>query len=126
VESAIRDKSIILIDDSIVRGNTMRRLISRLREAGAKQIHVRVGSPMIKFPCYMGIDFPSANELIARSKNEEEISKEIGADSVEFLTVEEMLSAIGISTLCHACFTGKYPLEGNYDFSSLDKVFGKV
>ncbi len=104
----------------------MKRLISRLRDAGAKEIHVRVGSPMIKFPCYMGIDFPSVNELIARSKNEEEISKEIGADSVQFLTVDEMISAVGISTLCHACFTGRYPLEDNYNFSSLDKIFGKV
>ncbi|MUN28177.1 amidophosphoribosyltransferase [Sulfuracidifex metallicus] len=126
VESAVKGKSLVLIDDSIVRGNTMRRLISRLRSAGAKEIHVRVGSPMIKYPCYMGIDFPSASELIARSKNEEKISKEIGSDSLEFLTVDEMISAIGTTSLCDACFTGNYPLKGNYNFSSLDKIFGKV
>ncbi|WP_229572524.1 amidophosphoribosyltransferase [Saccharolobus caldissimus] len=125
VSELVKGKRIILIDDSIVRGNTMRRIASMLRSAGAKEIHVRIGSPMIKYPCYMGIDFPRREELIAYNRSEIEISKELGVDSIEYLTVEEMLQAIGRKDLCTACFSGNYPLKFRYDFKELEKVFGK-
>lgn len=125
VSELVKGKRIVLIDDSIVRGNTMRRIASMLRSAGAKEIHVRIGSPMIKYPCYMGIDFPRREELIAYNRSEIEISKELGVDSIEYLTVEEMLQAIGRKDLCTACFSGNYPLKFRYDFKELEKVFGK-
>ncbi len=125
VEDAVRDKRIVLIDDSIVRGNTMKRIISLLRNSGAREIHVRVGSPMIKYPCYMGIDFPSRKELIASDKKEDEISKILGADSIEYLTVEEMKEAIGKESLCSACFTGIYPLKRNYSLQIMESIFNR-
>ncbi|WP_278465191.1 amidophosphoribosyltransferase [Saccharolobus islandicus] len=125
VVDAVRDKRIVLIDDSIVRGNTMKRIISMLRNAGAKEIHVRIGSPMIKYPCYMGIDFPKREELIAHNKSEREIGNELNADSIEFLSVEEMVQAIGRRDLCNACFSGVYPLKFKYNSTELERVFGK-
>ncbi|AOL15838.1 amidophosphoribosyltransferase [Sulfolobus sp. A20] len=125
VEEAVRGKKVILIDDSIVRGNTMRRIVSILRNAGATEVHIRVGSPMIKYPCYMGIDFPKRDELVAYNRTEREISKELLADSVEYLTVDELIQAIGRKDLCVACFTGNYPLKFKYDISELEKIFGK-
>ena len=125
VKEAVEGKRIVLIDDSIVRGNTMKRIVKLLRDNGAKEIHVRVGSPKIRYPCYMGIDFPTSKELIAHNRSEKEIAKEIGADSVEYLTVEEMIEAIGRKDLCHACFSGIYPLKFSYDMSKLELVFKK-
>ncbi|BDC19620.1 amidophosphoribosyltransferase [Acidianus sp. HS-5] len=125
VEDAVRDKRIVIIDDSIVRGNTMKRIITLLRNSGAKEIHVRVGSPMIRYPCYMGIDFPNRKELIASDKKEEEISKILGADSIEYLTVKEMKEAIGKESLCSACFTGIYPLKRNYSLQIMENVFNR-
>ncbi|AWR97557.1 amidophosphoribosyltransferase [Acidianus sulfidivorans JP7] len=123
VDDIIKGKRIILIDDSIVRGNTMRRLIKLLRQDGAAEIHIRIGSPMIRYPCYMGIDFPSRKELLANDKNEEEIARYLGADSVEYLTVDEMKNAIGRQDLCVACFSGIYPLKGKYNYEQLEKIF---
>ncbi len=125
VESAINEKRVILVDDSIVRGNTMKRLVTSLKSAGAKEVHVRIGSPMIKYPCYMGIDFPKRSELIGNLGSEAMIAREIGADSVEYLSVNEMEQAIGRTTLCKACFTGYYPLKGRYDLSNLESVFAR-
>lgn len=125
VDVAVRDKRVVLVDDSIVRGNTMNRIVSSLRGAGAREIHVRIGSPMIRHPCYMGIDFPKRSDLLARSGDLRRIAEEIGADSVEYLTVEEMELAIGKRTICEACFTGDYPLRGKYDLSSLERVFSR-
>ncbi|AHC51826.1 amidophosphoribosyltransferase [Sulfolobus acidocaldarius SUSAZ] len=119
VGEVVRNKKIVLIDDSIVRGTTMKKLVKLIRENGASEVHVRIGSPMIKYPCYMGIDFPNKKELIANDKNEMEIAKSIGADSVEYLSIDEMIKAIGRQDLCHACFSGIYPLKHSYDFSKL-------
>jgi len=126
VKSVIEGKRVVIIDDSIVRGNTMKRIVKMIRDNGAKEVHVRIGSPMIKYPCYMGIDFPSAKELIANGKSEEEIAKYIGADSLEYLTVEEMIKAIGRKDLCHACFSGLYPLKYSYNSRELEFAFKKV
>ncbi|WP_338600455.1 amidophosphoribosyltransferase [Sulfolobus tengchongensis] len=125
VSEVIMNKRVILIDDSIVRGNTMKRIIKMLRSSGAKEIHVRIGSPMIKYACFMGIDFPKREELIAYNKSEKEIGKELDADSIEYLTVEEMVQAIGRKDLCTACFSGIYPLKFKYDIKELEKNFGK-
>ncbi|MEM3758934.1 MAG: phosphoribosyltransferase family protein, partial [Saccharolobus sp.] len=125
VEEVVRGKRVILIDDSIVRGNTMKRIVSMLRSADVKEVHVRIGSPMIKYPCYMGIDFPKRDELIAYNKSQEEIGKELNVDSIEYLTVEEMIEAIRRNDLCTACFSGQYPLKFKYNIRELEKVFGK-
>jgi amidophosphoribosyltransferase len=111
VREVMKGRRVIVVDDSIVRGNTMRELIRRIREAGAKEVHVRIGSPPIIFPCYMGVDFPTRDELLAANMEPKEIGEHIGADSVEYLTTEEMMQAIGRVDLCNACFTGIYPLR---------------
>jgi amidophosphoribosyltransferase len=116
----IAGKRIILVDDSIVRGNTVAPLIALLREAGAKEVHVRVSSPPIKHPCFMGVDMASRRDMIAnRFENESAIARYVGADSLVYLNVDTMESAVqscaknnaGQVGLCNACFTGQYPLD---------------
>lgn len=109
VRDVISDRRVTLVDDSIVRGTTMRRIVSLLKGAGAKEVHVRIASPPIKYPCYMGIDIPTRHELIAAWKSVEEIRKSIGADSLHYLSVEGLKRAVGINELCIACLTGEYP-----------------
>ena len=105
-----------MVDDSIVRGNTQRALIKMLREAGAKEVHVRIASPPVKWPCFYGIDFASPTELIANNVNPEDpvegIRKEIDADSLAFVSTEAMIEASRQSRdeLCAACFDGVFPL----------------
>jgi amidophosphoribosyltransferase len=117
VRGIVEGKRVIMVDDSIVRGTTSRRIVKMLREAGATEVHVRISSPPIKNPCFYGIDTSSSEELIASSKSVEEIRQEIGADSIAFLTTEGMVEAIGRNDdsenrgHCLACFTGKYPTE---------------
>ncbi|MDQ2740812.1 MAG: amidophosphoribosyltransferase [Chloroflexota bacterium] len=107
----LHDKRIVLVDDSIVRGNTMRPIVTLLREAGAAEIHVRVAAPPITDPCYLGVDMASREELIANRLDEEALSRYVGADSLHFISVEGLLEAIGGSreNHCLACFTGRYP-----------------
>lgn len=116
----IGGKRIIVVDDSIVRGNTQRALIRMLREAGALEIHVRISSAPVKWPCYYGIDFASRAELIAAGLDIEEIRRSIGADSLGYLSMEGMVAATTISAdrLCTACFTGEYPIEIPNDLSA--------
>ncbi len=113
ISHEIKGKRIILIDDSIVRGTTSKRIINMLKKSGAKEVHYRVCSPMIISPCMLGIDMPTKEELIAYNKTVEEIRKEIGADSLIYLTVDELVEGIGLSKdeLCLGCFTGKYPID---------------
>jgi amidophosphoribosyltransferase len=117
VRGIVKDKRVVMVDDSIVRGTTSRRIVAMLREAGAKEVHVRISSPPIKYPCFYGIDTSSSSELIASSHSVEEIREMIGADSLEFLSVDGMLKAIGRNPSqhqcgqCLACFTGRYPTE---------------
>jgi amidophosphoribosyltransferase len=106
--SAVRGKRVVLIDDSIVRGTTSRRIVGMLKEAGAKEVHFRVSSPPIRFPCYYGIDTAARKELIAAEKGLEEIRAYIGADSLAFLSEEGVRRAIG-GPVCLACFNGRYP-----------------
>jgi amidophosphoribosyltransferase len=101
---------VVLVDDSIVRGNTSGPLVQLLRRAGAEEVHVRVSCPPIRFPCFMGVDMASQSELIAAHKNLEEIRAHIGADSLAYLSIAGMLEALGEeSGYCNACFTGEYP-----------------
>lgn len=117
VRGVVAGKRVVMIDDSIVRGTTSRRIVKLLREAGAKEVHVRISSPPITNPCFYGLDTSSTSELIAATKSVEEIRQEIGADTLEFLSVEGLMAGIGRSSdqenngQCLACFTGKYPTE---------------
>ncbi|MFA8438296.1 amidophosphoribosyltransferase [Pueribacillus sp. YX66] len=117
VRGVVEGKRVVMVDDSIVRGTTIRRIVKLLREAGAKEIHVRISAPPIKNPCYYGIDMKTKEELIAANHSIEEIKEEVGADSIAFISIDGMLKALesdgeGIgSGHCLACFTGKYPTE---------------
>ena len=120
LKSDVEGKRVIVIDDSIVRGTTSRRLIQIIRRAGAKEVHFRVSSPKVKFPCYFGIDTPSKAELIASVHDVEQIRKEIGADSLAFISMEGMLEALKACNpeqygFCKGCFTGEYPVSVQED-----------
>ena len=106
----VRGKKIVIIDDSIVRGTTMRQLIEMLREAGAKEVHVRISSPPFLYPCYYGTDVPTSKQLIASHHSSEEVCRSVGADSLEYLRIEDFRSMVGDLPLCTACFTNEYPV----------------
>lgn len=112
LKDVIRGKRLIVVDDSIVRGNTQRALVSMLREAGAAEVHVRISSPPITWPCFYGIDFASRAELIATGLSVEEVRQSIGADSLGYLSQDGMIAATEQprERLCTACFTGEYPI----------------
>ncbi|MBU9721254.1 MULTISPECIES: amidophosphoribosyltransferase [Bacillaceae] len=117
VRGVVEGKRVVMIDDSIVRGTTSRRIVKLLREAGALEVHVRISSPPIQNSCFYGIDTSTKGELIASDKSVQEICDEIGADSLEFLSVEGLMRGIGRPDTeenhgqCLACFTGQYPTE---------------
>ena len=117
VRGVVEGKRVVMVDDSIVRGTTSRRIVNMLREAGATEVHVRISSPPIKNPCFYGIDTSTHEELIASNHSVEEIRRIIGADSLSFLSEGGLLEAIGrpyegeSRGQCMACFTGKYPTE---------------
>lgn len=111
VKEIIKDKSIIVVDDSIVRGTTSKKIIKMLRDAGAREIHMRISSPPTMHPCYYGIDTPLRKELISNTHSEEEVRKYIGADSLSFLSWQGMLSILKGNDFCNACFTGIYPID---------------
>ena len=111
IKHLIKDKKVVLIDDSIVRGTTSKRLIDLVKKAGAKEVHLRVGSPKITSPCFYGIDMPTKEELIGSSKTVEEIREYITADSLGYLSIDGLINAIGRNDLCFACLTGNYPTD---------------
>jgi len=115
----IEGKRIVVVDDSIVRGNTQRAIVRMLREAGAREIHVRISSPPVKWPCYYGIDFATKAELIANGLEVEEIRRSIGADSLAYVSIDGLISATQVPSerLCSACFTGEYPMSIPEDMS---------
>jgi amidophosphoribosyltransferase len=112
LRDAIAGRRIVVVDDSIVRGNTQRALVAMLREAGAAQVHVRVASPPVKWPCFYGIDFATRAELIAGHLTPEEICASIGADSLGYVSLAGLIKATTIPSarLCRACFDGQYPI----------------
>lgn len=118
----IRGKRLIIIDDSIVRGTTMRKIIKMLRDAGAKEVHIRICSPIVKHPCHLGIDIQTYSQLIGAYRDENQICKSIGADSVRYLSVEHLVESCKKSNLnfCLGCFTGEYPYT--MDDSETDKL----
>ncbi len=113
LEAAVKDKNIVLVDDSIVRGTTIANLIHSLKQAGAKSVHVRISSPPFLYPCYFGTDVPSNRQLIASSHSTEEIRQLIGADSLGYMKIEDLQSTVGDLPLCKACFDNIYPMEIN-------------
>ncbi|AAK79360.1 amidophosphoribosyltransferase [Clostridium acetobutylicum] len=112
VKSIIEGKRVVLIDDSIVRGTTSKRLVDIIRKAGAKEVHFRVSSPIVKFPCYFGIDTPYRKDLIGAHKTVEEIRDFIGADSLGYLSIDALLKTLGKDKkFCLGCFNGVYPVS---------------
>jgi amidophosphoribosyltransferase len=134
VSSALRGKRVIVVDDSLVRGTTSRKIVKMLRDAGAREVHLRISSPPTKWPCYYGIDTPTRGELIASSHSVEEINQYITSDTLAYLSLEKMVSAVtdirdtvvaeskangrglpvlqarGKESFCHACWSGEYPI----------------
>ncbi len=111
--SVVRGKRMILIDDSIVRGNTMKQIIEMLKAAGAKEVHVRISSPPFLYPCYYGTDVPTSSQLIASGHSTEDIRARIGADSLKYLKLEDLDHMAGGKTICKACFDGCYPCKNS-------------
>ena len=109
VKSIVRGQRIVLIDDSVVRGTTSRRIVRMLREAGATEVHLRIASPPIKSPCFYGVDMSTYDELLCAHKNLDEVREILGVDSLAFLSREALYKAGKRSELCLACFTGDYP-----------------
>ncbi len=117
LREVIQGKRLIVVDDSIVRGNTQRAIVKMLREAGATEVHVRISSPPVAWPCFYGIDFATRAELIAGSLSVEEIRASLGADSLGYISLEGLTQATTIPAerLCRACFTGEYPIAIDQD-----------
>jgi amidophosphoribosyltransferase len=117
----LEGKRVVLVDDSIVRGTTTPQVIRLLRKAGAKEVHMRVCAPPIRYPCFMGVDMATQRELIAAQKTVPEIRDYIGADSLGYLSLEGLIKAVGLpkDTFCLACFTGQYPLPVQLEMDKL-------
>jgi amidophosphoribosyltransferase len=113
LREVIRGKRLIVVDDSIVRGNTTKRIVEVLKEAGAREVHMRISSPPIRWPCFYGIDMPNQDELIAARKEVGEIRAHINSDSLAYLSLEKTIEATGVpeDSFCTACFSSRYPVE---------------
>ena len=113
VRGVLEGKEVVVVDDSIVRGTTMRSLVKLLRQAGVQKVHVRISSPPIHHSCYFGLDFPTSEELIAGSRTSAAIATYLGVDSLAYLSMEGLLGSMDHdpSHFCTACFSGKYPVE---------------
>jgi amidophosphoribosyltransferase len=120
LRSTLAGKRVVVVDDSIVRGTTVRKIVKMIRKAGATEIHLRIASPPIRHGCFYGIDMPSNASLIASTHSPDEIRKHVRVDSLHYLSVEGLLAACGgtLDTNCTACFTGRYPI----DFSQLEET----
>ena len=108
----LEGQRVVLVDDSIVRGTTTPRVVRLVRQAGAREVHVRICAPPIQHPCYFGVDMASRSELIAAQKSVAEIERHIEADSLGYLSLEGLMRAVGMpqESFCLACFTGEYPI----------------
>jgi amidophosphoribosyltransferase len=119
----VAGKRVVVVDDSIVRGNTTRQIVRMLKDAGAEEVHLRISAPPIRHPCHYGIDMSTHEEMIAHGRSVDEIAAELGADSLAYLSIEGVYEAVGVprERHCDACFTGEYPLgdggEGNGKFA---------
>jgi amidophosphoribosyltransferase len=111
IREAISGKRVIVVDDSLVRGTTARQIVRLLRDGGAREVHLRLSSPPIRYPCFYGIDIPTREELISNRLDAPGIAREIDADSVRFLSLESLQQCVtGPENYCHACFSGVYPV----------------
>lgn len=119
VGGVLKDRRVVIVEDSIVRGTTLKKLVKMVRDAGAKEVHIRVSSPPIISPCYYGMDFPTKKELIADNKSVEEIRQFLNVDSLGYFSLEGLLDSVenGKTHFCTACFSGKYPIPLKEDFS---------
>jgi amidophosphoribosyltransferase len=113
VRELLKGKRVVVVDDSIVRGTTSRKIVKMVRNAGASEVHVRISSPPTSFPCYYGIDTPNRKELISSSHSVDEIRRYITADSLGYLSEQGLMKSVGSgnATFCNACFTGGYPVK---------------
>jgi len=113
VKGVIENREVVIIDDSIVRGTTLKKLVKLLRSAGAKKVHVRISSPPVKHPCFYGMDFPTTEELVAGQHAVDEIKEIIDADSLGYLSLDGALESTHLEkdNFCTACFSGEYPIE---------------
>ena len=111
----VEGKRLVVVDDSIVRGNTTRQIVQMLRDSGAAEVHMRISAPPIKHPCHYGIDMSTREEMIAHGRTTEQVAAELGCDSLHYLSMEGVYEAVGATraTHCDACFTGEYPLAGS-------------
>jgi amidophosphoribosyltransferase len=111
----VAGQRIVVVDDSIVRGNTTRQIVGMLRDAGALEVHLRISAPPIRFPCHYGVDMSSREEMVAHERTIDEIAEHLGADSLAYLSLDGVYEAIGTPAEdhCDACFTGRYPLAAN-------------
>ena len=117
LREVVKGKRIVLIDDSIVRGTTSKEIVSLLKDAGAKEVHIRISSPSFIWPCYFGIDVPRREELIAFNHDKNEVCKLLGADSLEYLKIERLKEIVNNLGICKGCFTGKYPVHIKEDIN---------
>lgn len=111
VKSVVNNKRVVVVDDSLVRGTTAKQLITILREAGAKEVHLRIASPMVKNVCYFGIDIPNSKDLVAHQMDVTTIKEKINADSLEYLSLENLRKSLGSDNFCKGCFTNVYPIR---------------
>jgi len=127
VPGLLRGKRIVLLDDSIVRGTTLREIVQMVRNAGATRVEVRIGCPPIRAPCYFGIDMKERKELVANGRDEAEIARVIGADGVHYLSMDGLVASIGLpnDNLCLGCLTGKYPVEVPEERHRFQKTLGE-
>jgi amidophosphoribosyltransferase len=132
LRDVIRGKRLVVVDDTIVRGNTQRALVRMLREAGAVEVHVRISAPPVKWPCFYGIDFASKAELVANGLDDDGIRASIGADSLGYVSLESMIAATEQpkTRLCRACFDGEYPIPlpevvGKHVLEGIDRLVGR-
>ena len=127
IAGVLRGRRIVLLEDSIVRGTTLREVVGMVRSAGARAVHVRVGCPPIVAPCYFGVDMKERRDLVAYGRSEEEVAKSLGADSVRYLTMAGLVEAIGLpeSSLCVGCLTGRYPLSIPQEHRRFQKSLGE-
>ncbi len=134
LREVVAGKRLVVVDDSIVRGNTTRQIVQMLRDAGATEIHMRISAPPIRHPCHYGIDMSTAQEMVAHDRTEAEVAAELGCDSLRYLSLEGVYEAIRSTraTHCDACFSGEYPLErtqaasGKYALEELPVVNSSV
>ena len=117
VRGVLKGRSVVVVDDSIVRGSTMKKLVSILRQAGAEKVHLRIGSPPISHSCYYGIDTPTRGELIASAHSVDMIQDYLAVDSLEYLSLKGLLSCVkDPENYCVSCFSGKYPIDRKTEY----------